>query len=668
MVCRLLFSVCAALAVTAAASLVVFAGGEPEGDNAPSRPQGEWFPSTDKAAVPEVVTPSAGVESSVPNLVEETAPPEAPLAEQPPFPQRPLETPPAPEQPVEAVDAPPFYAAPVDPPLGHTGPSGILPRDTQESNHFVPVEDRWRIGFPEWDRYGKGHPPVDDYPYALGSKWDPYNQNVLKGDYPILGQHTFFVVTATSKSLFEERAVPTATTPFESTANAFSEEFFGKPNQFAYNQFFFLSLELFHGDTVAFRPMDWRLKVTPVFNFNYLTVEEQAVVNPDVTRGVTRGRTFLALQEWFVESKLSDLSPYYDFFSVRAGAQPFVSDFRGFIFADINRGVRLFGNRNANREQFNLAYFDQLEKDTNSELNTLRDRQQQVLIGNYFIQDFIWPGYTFQLSLHYNHDDPTFKFDKNDVLVRPDPAGVFRPHRLDVAYLGFAGDGHINRFNVNHAFYWALGHDSQNPIANCPQDINAQMAAVEVSYDRDYIRFRTSFFWASGDDDITDRDAEGFDAIFDNPNFAGGEFSYWQRQAIRLLGVNLVNRESLLPNLRSSKIQGQSNFVNPGLLLANFGVDVEITPRLRLINNLNLLWFDSVNPLQQFVYQGRLERFIGTDLSMGVEYRPLLSNNVILTMGISSLLPGAGFRTLYNDSRDKTDPLLAGFVDLVLTF
>src|SRR4051812_34496279 len=52
------------------------------------------------------------------------------------------------------------YAAPllwpVDPPLGYSGPSGIVPRETQQDSHFVPMEDRWRIGFPEWDRYGNG--------------------------------------------------------------------------------------------------------------------------------------------------------------------------------------------------------------------------------------------------------------------------------------------------------------------------------------------------------------------------------------------------------------------------------------------------------------------------------------------------------------------------------
>ena len=36
---------------------------------------------------------------------------------------------------------------------------------------------------------------MDDYPGVKGAWWDPYNQNVLKGDYPIIGQHTFLNLT-----------------------------------------------------------------------------------------------------------------------------------------------------------------------------------------------------------------------------------------------------------------------------------------------------------------------------------------------------------------------------------------------------------------------------------------------------------------------------------------
>jgi hypothetical protein len=68
------------------------------------------------------------------------------------------------------------------------------------------------------------------------------------------------------------------------------------------------------------------------------------------------------------------------------------------------------------------------------------------------------------------------------------------------------------------------------------------------------------------------------------------------------LGVFVTTRESLVPDLRSSKIEGQSNFVNPGLLLLNSGADFEVTPKLRLINNVNFLWFDSVEVLRIFIF------------------------------------------------------------------
>jgi len=583
---------------------------------------------------------------------------------------RPLESPTRPP-PVQAGPEEPLFQTSMDPPLGFTGASGVLPRETQQDNHFVPVDDRWRVGFPDWDRYDKGHPVNDDYPYVRGRWWDPFNQNVLKGDYPFLGQNTFFEITAGTQALFEPRQTPIATTPFESTSNPHSEDFFGRPNQFLYTENFFLSLDLFHGDA-AFKPVDWRIKATPVFNVNYLTVEELAVVSPNLNDGVTRGRTYFSLQEWFAESKLADLGPDYDFISVRAGSQPFTSDFRGFIFSDTNRAIRIFGTNFSNQQQFNLVYFQQLEKDTDSFLNTFHDRHQGVLIGNYYIQDFIFPGYTTEFSAHYNHDSHTFKYDTNGFIVRPEPVGSFQPHTLDIAYLGWAGDGHINQLNINHAFYEAVGYDTLNPLANTPQQVNAQMAALELSYDQDWMRFRTSFFWASGDRDVQNRHATGFDSIIDNPNFAGGDFSYWQRQQLGLLGTNLVQRMSLLPSLRSfsnaSKFEAQANFVNPGLYLINLGADAELTPKLRLIYNTNFLWFDSVQPLQQLVFQKDIKHSIGTDISLGTEYRPYLNNNLLFRFGVAMLLPGDGFKTLFNNVDQAAGVLVASFLEAVLTF
>jgi hypothetical protein len=552
----------------------------------------------------------------------------------------------------------PFFT-PTDPPIGYTGPSGVLPGEGQSDPHFVPIEDRWRLGYPAWDRYGTGHPVNDDYPYVPGRHLDPFNQNVFKGDFPIIGQHLFLDMTASATSFQEFRQIPTATTPFESTSRPNEENFFGRPNQYFTTNFFVLAMDINHGDA-AFKPSDWKIRLAPTFNVNNLTVQELGIVSPNVLQGTSRTRTFWALQEAFFETKITDTSPDYDFASVRLGTQPFNNDFRGFLFNDVNRAVRLFGTRNANRDQWNLAYFRQWEKDTNSQLNSFSDRRQNLVFANYYRQDFLFPGYTAQVSLAYNNDPRSFKFDNNRFLVRPDPVGVARPHEIDVAYLGWAGDGHIGRFNLTHQLYWALGRDSLNPMANQAQTINAQMFAIEGSYDRDWARFRASFFFASGDHNINNSHATGFDTILDGPNFAGGPNSFWNRQQIPLFGVNLVQRLSLVPDLRSSKFQGQANFVNPGLLLPTLGVDFDLTPRTKLLTNANLLFFDSTNVLRSFLFQGNIANFIGTDISMGLEYRPFLSENISINLGLSGLVPGQGFRDIYNNFSSRTNSILIG--------
>ena len=573
---------------------------------------------------------------------------------------------PEPETPSMAVPGS-YFRSLMGQPMGFAGKSGVLRTEPQVSPDFVPIEDRWRLGYPEWDRYSKGHPLLDDYPYVPGRAINPFRQSVLKGDYPIIGQHTFFEFTGNTLAFFEFRQIPTQTTPFESTARANEFPFFGRPNQFFYTQFFNLSFDLFHGDA-GFKPVDWRIKVTPVYNVNNLSTSELAQVSPAVTAGTKRSRTFFALQEFFGELKLADTSPNYDFVSARVGSQLFVSDFRGFIFADVNRGARIFGTRNSNRDQYNLVYFRQFEKDTNSGLNSFHDRNQNIFIANYYRQDFIFPGYTVQGSIHYNNDNPSFKINKNRFLNRPDPVGIYQRHQIDAVYFGLTGDGHWNRFNVTNAFYWVVGRDSMNPLANRSQQISAQFAAFEVSYDRDWMRFRTSFLYASGDSNINNGHATGFDSILDAQVFAGGIFSYLQRQAIPIFGVNLVNLGSLLPDLRSSKIQGQSNFVNPGEVLFNVGQDMDITPKLKMVNNVNFIQFAQTNVLQQFLYAGHLHHTIGAEPSSGFEYRPFLNDAAVLVAGVAVLLPGMGFRDIYSNFGQRVDTPFAGFAALTLAF
>lgn len=555
----------------------------------------------------------------------------------------------------------------VDTPYGFSGRSSITPSEVQTTARFIPVEDRWRIGFPQYDRYGKGHPAQDDYPGVEGAWYDPYNQNVFKGDYPIAGQNIFFRFTGRSQTLFEGRQLPTPTTPFEATRVPGQAEFFGDPDQYFFNQNTSATLEFFRGSS-SFKPMDWRAKVNLIYNQNHLVADELGVVNPDVRAGQSRFRQYFALEEWFLEAKLADTSPYYDFASARIGSQFFNSDFRGFIFSDTNRAVRLFGTRNSNQDQYNVLYFDQTEKDTNSTLNRFKDRHQNVWIANYYRQDFLFSGHNVTASFHYNHDKPSREFETNNFLVRPDPVGVFAPHDVRAYYFGGASNGHIERINVSSAFYYVFGRDSLNPIAGRRQSISGMMSALELSYDRDWARFRTSYFYSSGDSNPNNSHACGFDTILANPNFAGTEFSYWGRQGIRLFGAEISNRLSLTPSLRNGKFQAQANFVNPGLHLLNVGVDADLTPKLKLIQNTNFLWFDQTEVLETYLFTGDIRNFIGTDLSLGAEYRPLQNNNIIMLGGFATLFAGDGFKDLFQNLDGNTRNHLAAFWETVLEY
>lgn len=554
--------------------------------------------------------------------------------------------------------AEPKVQLPQDKPLGAAGASRDKRKPTTEDAEFMVIRDRWRIGVP------------DDPRFTKGDIKNPYRQNVLKGDYPIIGDNIFMNISLASESDFSIRRVPVPQDISAQLPGSF--EFFGRGRQEAFNQNFIFSLDMFKGDA-SFKPVDWRFKVTGIANLNLLRVRENGIVNIDVREGKSRLDGFNSIEEVFFEYRLGDTtkifpflrgkasqggrSPEFDTTSVRVGIQPFTSDFRGFIFSDSNLGARLFGNFKNNRWQYNLAYFNMLEKETNSGLNTINFketdfRNQQVYIANVFRQDTFVLGYTTQFSLHYSDDRPTTEYDQNGFLVRPARIGRTTPHRVRSGYFGWAGDGHFGRMNITHAAYQVIGRDSFNQIANRSTRINAQMAAAELSIDYDYIRYRVGAFYSSGDSDPLDDTARGFDAILDNTSFAGGKFSFWNSQAIRLTqtGVALVEPRSLIPSLRSSKIQGQANFVNPGLTLYNAGIDVDVTPKLRGFLNYNYLRFNRTEPIETVLFQPAIRHEIGHDLGVGFIYRPLLNENIVIVGGASGLRPGVGFTDIFTSN------------------
>jgi hypothetical protein len=519
--------------------------------------------------------------------------------------------------------------------------------------NFASAPDRWAIEMPEWQRYET----QPDTPYVKKHWYDPFNRNKLKGDYPVFGRRWFLNLTGRSDTHFGGRRLPLPSGL--DSVNPRSSGFFGRGEQAVAAENLRLSFDLFRGDT-AFRPVDLRFRFTPEVSLSFLQARERGIVNIDPRKGTERFDSHIGVQEAFVEAKLRDLSPNYDFVSVRAGIQQFTSDFRGFLFSEEQPGVRLFGNLRSNRIAYNLAWFHFLEKNTNSGLNTFQDRGQQVYVANVYLQDFLAKGYTTEFSFHMNRDHGGIHFDDNGFLVRPAPIGAvvnagIRTHNIDSYYLGWASNGHLGRLNISHAFYQALGHDDFNAIAGRSVDINARMAALELSIDKDWARYRASFFYASGDSSNrsgasrTDGTAHGFDSIVDDTRFAGSGFSFWNSEGIRLTGtgIALVSPASLLPSLRANKEEGQANFVSPGLMLFNLAADFNLTPKLRTFVNTNYLRFDRTEPLELLLFQRPIRHGIGTDFGLGAEYRPPLSENIVIRGGASALIPADGFRQIY---------------------
>ncbi|NJD87373.1 MAG: hypothetical protein FIB05_05080 [Betaproteobacteria bacterium] len=558
-----------------------------------------------------------------------------------------------------------FFPPPADP----SQVPGPLPATARQA---LPVPDRWRIM------------------QALGFRFpltDPYNQNILKGDLPIgddpwlkehfpdvarrLSPDWFFSLGVVSDTLVEARRLP-APVGAQTTERAGAYDVFGQGRQSTVAETVVLSLGLIKGNT-TFKPPDYEFRFVPVFNANRTQVEEVRAVRADPRAGTSRTDNHVGVQELFADVHLRNVSARYDFDSVRVGIQPFISDFRGFLFQDVPFGIRFFGTRDNNQWQYNLGWFRRLEKDTNSGLNDVgaRMRSDDLFVANAYRQDFPVPGFTSQATaiLNVNREGKGAWYNNNGFLERPSSLGDERPRDYTVGYLGWNGDGHFGSWNLQASLYAAVGRDDRHPLAGRSQDIRAGFAAAELSRDFSWVRLRLNALAASGDKDPFDDKATGFDAILENPQFAGADTSFWIRQAVPLVGgggVALSGRNGVLPSLRSSKDQGQSNFVNPGLLLLGAGADADLLPELRASANLSYLRFQDTTVLGVLRGQAPPDREIGWDVSASVQYRPFMSQNLVLNASAAALLPGKGMKQLYDE--DRRGPQYSILVNLLLSY
>ena len=231
------------------------------------------------------------------------------------------------------------------------------------------VPNRWLIfPAPPWRRYADKRL---DAIYATSRLLDPYNRNTYKGDYPIVGRRLFFAFTGVSETTAETRRIPVPSVASSSRRRANSASSAGASSPLVQQNFRF-GFDLFRG-SAGFRTRRSRSsRSRPSSTSTTPPRARTACSTSTCAPGTHRTDTTVGMQELFVEKRLFTGKAYFDFTSLRAGIQRFTSDFRGLIFSDEQPGARLFGTFHNNVFQYNLAYFNMLEKDTNSGLNRWR--------------------------------------------------------------------------------------------------------------------------------------------------------------------------------------------------------------------------------------------------------------------------------------------------------
>lgn len=314
---------------------------------------------------------------------------------------------------------------------------------------------------------------------------------------------------------------------------------------------------------------------------------------------------------------------------VKAGIQPYTSDFIGSIYDDTDPGLRLYGN--VEGIEWSILGMQRLENDLVSRLNdTGENRDQEVYIAHALFK----VGDTLvKPSLHFN-DDHEGDHDRG----RSD-----KHEEVQAFYAGFTTYGPIGPFQVLTGLYgvWGdqdngtingldfrglLGYDpnSKDPAnaatakylfpGRTPKDndmnINAYLAYIDIAHTmlEGKLTVHTGLFYGTGDEDPFDDDAEGFDSISDNVNVWGDRGIIIDDRisvnfaSVRALGlarqasVTVVNDDSPYTSLRDR--DDSSNFINPGIIAWNLGATVKPIESLDVNTNFTYFWWESTDVLE----------------------------------------------------------------------
>jgi hypothetical protein len=273
-----------------------------------------------------------------------------------------------------------------------------------------------------------------------------------------------------------------------------------------------------------------------------------------------------------------------------------------------------------------------------------------------------WRAYLLKVNADVGSGDAKFTLS---------PMVLFSDNRMrnaSVYYYGFEGTGQIGIFKPSFEFVYADGEFR----APSTTDIKAYAAfgGVEVAVSKalnPYVAVR----YATGDDDATDNEAEGFVGITDI-----ARFTPLMGMDGNILGESLGNPYgnalySYAPERKfaTNRYGGISNLGsgdNPGHLIAAFGSKGEISPALSYKAQVFAIWYNETNNIANVRNPGtEVDDYAGTtvDAQLSYKFSPNFSTYIIG----STFLPGDGIKDQIPAAADDTFAYLAS-LGLVWTY
>ena len=212
------------------------------------------------------------------------------------------------------------------------------------------------------------------------------------------------------------------------------------------------------------------------------------------------------------------------------------------------------------------SYFDQAEKDTNSELNTFDDRASDTLHRELLPAGLHLARLHGAGQLHYNHDkaEHGVRRERFPRAARSGRRLRSRTRSTRTTWAGPAtGTSTASTSRTPSTGCWATTTSTRSPGSRRTSTPRWPRSSCRTTATG--CASARSFFFAVRRPQHLERQ-HGPPASTRSStirNFAGGEFSYWQRQQIKLFGVNLVKPAASCPTCGRARSRGRRTSSTP---------------------------------------------------------------------------------------------------------